>query len=226
MAKLELNIKKNAVKHVYKANCTKALELDKSLPPLHKPPRANKQVSKFFHLGVARLLWAWERLACKIFLATSSDTFGFHFALLFCSSPRKQTGPRRPSRCLKALYAIWLYTPLQNLNGTIKLRSGYGSNKAVPWKVGYNASGQLLLPLLGVISSICAEFEFKADTFSHLLLQRDLNWSPGTVFGFHVPYTSPELQPTQRFCHSFRSPRGAGSGRPDRPHQFTLCHFF
>lgn len=145
-----------------------ALWLDKSLPPLHKPPRANKQVSKFFHLGVARLLWAWESLACKILLATHSSAFGFRFLLLFCSYPRTQTGSRRRPRCFNVLYTISLHTSLQELKPVLSKWGGIcGSSEAAPWKHGEVFRVSSFQPLLKMISCACAEF--KAAAFSHLL---------------------------------------------------------
>lgn len=133
-------------------------------------------MSKFFHLGVAGLLWAWESLACKIFLATRSSAFGFHFLLLFCSYPRTQTGSRRQSRCFNILYIISLHASLQGLKPVLSSWGGIcGSSEAAPWKAGQSVSGQLVSPLLKMISCACAEFKFSGCC----ILSSTLIWTAG-----------------------------------------------
>lgn len=80
-----------------------ALGLDKNLLPLHKPPRANKQVSKFFHLGVARLLRAWESLACKIFLATKQQSLWLSLLVAILQLSRKADGPSQATKVFNIL---------------------------------------------------------------------------------------------------------------------------
>lgn len=147
-----------------------ALWLDKSLPPLHKPPRANKQVSKFFHLGVAGLLRAWESLACKILLATRSSAFGFHFLVLFCSYSRTQTGSRRRSRCFNILYTVSLHTSLQGLKPGLSNWGGTcGSSEAAPWKQGKVFWVSSFHHYSRWFHVLVLNSSFQAAAFSHLL---------------------------------------------------------
>lgn len=112
MAKLELNIKKAQEWSVFVKRAAppfQALGLDKNLLPLHKPPRANKQVSKFFHLGVARLLGAWESLACKIFLATKQQSLWLSLLVAILQLSKKADGPSQATKVFNILGATELH---------------------------------------------------------------------------------------------------------------------